>query len=373
MDEYIKIEEYGEQKAGREEAKALATRKAEADIGAAEALTEERQATAGLRRAQAAGVAKEVEEEGWPTLPTNAGLLEAKNAVRNVRVSHPERVAIIEQRADAMAIGRIISEKMGQDKPDGTKWGQDSVKDQQDAQIEWAASGNRGKVLEAAVATELGFNLNAAQGYYDEAQMALEGTGSPLLPEEKVKPLKAGAKPNAWFGRIFATTSEDLRQRGFNVENMEDFIDDTLDDLPQTETGYRQLGPHVTTVLEQTVVRDPEGLPVSKVTGEPVKNYGQLGRHLMANWDARVSGALIDPGATALKSQTQHLGKAIVAKYAPVIAMRLGIPLPKPIVNKMKRKGEPFFLKLLRSGTEAMEGRFPSLLKDIGFEEEEEL
>jgi len=378
MDDYIKVEEYGHSRGQRGEREDLAKQKAEAEIGLTEAqtgkekaLTGQAEATTGLREAQAEKARRQEEQEKWPTLPHNASLLDARNAVRNVRISHPAQTTIFEQRADAMAVGRIISERRGQDKADGTKWGQDSEKDQNDAGIEWAASGNRNKVLEAAVAKELGFNLALGQGYYDEAQMALEGAGTPLTPEEKVPPLKAGAKTHSWLGRLLATTSDDLRQRGFNVESMEGFIDDTLSDLPQSPTGYRQLGPHVSTVLEKTVVRDPSGELVSSVTGEPVKNYGQLGKHLLANWDARVTGSLISPEATAMRSQTQHVGKAIIAKYAPVIALELGIPIPKPVINQMKREGEPFFLQLLRSGTEAAQGKVPSLLKKIGLGEEE--
>jgi len=378
----MQIEKYGHEKAGRAEQEALETEKTQAGIEATRAGAEADRATALLRRTQAGAVAREAEqkEPQWPNL-SGSDLPTARMAVKNARINpaYADRVQKIEQLTDAAAVSRIIQERVGQEKPgEGpggmptiTKWGVNSKQDQEDAMIEWTSSALRNKTLEAAIAKDMGYNLSTAQGYYDDILGFIEGGGSPLLPEEKVKPLKPGVSQSVLLGRILATTTEDGRQRGLSMDSINSFIENTLPDLPITEQGYRQLGPHVQTTLEKAVVMDADGQIISSTTRKPVKTYNELVRHLLTFWDQRVTNMLMTPNATALKSDTEQIGKAIIARYAPIIASRLGIPVPQPVLDKLKRAGEPTVVKLLRGATEFLGGQVPGILQNIGFGEEE--
>jgi hypothetical protein len=217
------------------------------------------------------------------------------------------------------------------------------------------------KTLEAARLQAAGYELDRAQGYYDDVRQFLEKGGTPLTPEEKAPPLKSAASESVALGRIFATNTEGMRAQGWEFDNTKGFIKNTLTDLPPTEEGYRQLGPHVTNVLESAVFRDADGtamarleLPDGSVREFPIKNYTDLVKALRLSWNNRVTQKQFAPGATHHRSNSKVLGNAIIKRFAPAIASRIGLTVPKAVITEVERAGEPALLKWGRAATEGV-------------------
>jgi hypothetical protein len=358
LSEYMQVEEAGHAKQMRPELEERARAESASGIN-----LESAQAQLARARAGVVGAEAEKEKYRWEVIPREMlptiDYATAKNLVESPR--HPEWKQQRDAEADQAAIASIIQQKTGQEKPDGTKWGADTEKDTVDASVIW--SGNLERRNKARLAHKLraaGFDPSSrAPGVFDDVLGFVVG-GSPVLtPEEMYPPLKSNAKQPAFLGRIFAGTSDTLRQAGFDIETTDSFIKNTLDDLPVSPEGYRKLGPYVASVLEETVIRDADGTAIARMLPNqpPVKTYADLVKNLMAAWEARVTNAQIDPSATSLRSDSKRLGNAIIQKYAPIIGMQLGMDVPKA-----KKPTRPAIFGALESGLE--------LLKGLGEEQE---
>ena len=69
----------------------------------------------------------------------------------------------------------------------------------------------------------------------------------------------------------------------------------------------------------------------------------------MAGWKTRVTNALISDSATHLKEQSDKLGRALVEKFAPVVANNVGIRFTVPKGKKGSVKYEDPTVRLLKS------------------------
>lgn len=364
MSEWMAVEEAGHQRGRRAEMEERATEMHEAKMGQIEAETGLAGARATEARARAGALAAEAETAQFPTIPRNADLGTAREMARRATTTHWKLTDKVKEDVNATHVSRILSEMRGRERGDGSIWGADPARDQAEAGSMWAASGARQKAYEAEILTRMGYDLNAAGDYYDDVR----GPGSALLPEEKVEKLRAGAKESVFLARVLAQNTTDARAMGWDITSTKTFVEDSLPDI----TDYRQLGHHVTSILEDTVKRDADGQPIAMLReGNPaVKTYFDLVKHLRAAWDLR-TGQLLDPSATHLIGGMNTLGDKVVQQYAPQIAKQLGIPVPKAVISKLERMSEGTALKLLRGATEAVEGL--GLLDWMAGPEEEEL
>lgn len=379
LEEYMSIEEAGHKRAGRDEAEVLETRQAESKLDYEAAGAEERRASAQRQRAMATATRREAKLEPLQreVIPreqlASIGLAEARQLINDPRFAEWKQA--VDQKTDTAAVNRIITDHIGEEKFDGTKWGQNPERDEADAKRMWADSAMWQKTAEAARLQAAGYSLDRAQGYYDDVRKFLERGGTPLTPEEKQPPLKSSATDSIALGRIFATNTEGMRAQGWEFDNVKGFINNTLTDLPATEEGYRQLGPHVTSVLEGAAFRDADGtamsrlaLPNGEVRQFPIRNYTDLVKALRISWHSRVTDKQFAPDATRHRTNSRTLGNAIIRRFAPAIAQRIGLTVPKAIITQVERAGEPALLKWGRSAAEGV-GR---LLKEGSslFEEE---
>lgn len=362
LQEYLSVEEAGRERELQtpiEEERRLRAREREAGIQAKEAGVEERQASAALKRAQAGAVSREEKPDPLsqsvipPERLNTISFSEARHLVNDPRFAQWK--ASIDERTNTAAVSRIVSENIGKEKPDGTKWGEYPEKDTADATRIWASSPQWSKTMEAARLQAAGYSLDRAQGYYDDVKKFLQGAGSPLTPEEITPPIKSDANESMVLGRMLSSTSDNMRQMGWNFESVDGFIKNTLPDLPMSETGYRMLGPHVTTVLESGAFRDADGAPMARLetpTGSvqqvPLNNYQDLVKALKLSWYRRVTEKQFSPEATRHKENSNKFGDAVIRRYAPIIARRIGIEVPKRVLTEIERASEPTLLKLLR-------------------------
>jgi len=366
LDDYMKIEQYGDDKSHREEAEALGTRKIEAEIGASEASSTRSLAGARESDARTKAINEELEQKGSNIgIDANAPLGDVRQKVRSLYASHPVLAKSWGMMADDKAVASLVKRSAGKKRSDGQTWGVDSESDWKFAQSEWLASANRPKVQEAYIAKQLGYELNNAEEYFSDVMGAL-GSGDPRLPEERQTPLRAGASETDLMTRVFATEQSDLVGRDYQIGSVAGFVKNTLKDLPRSTAGYRQLGAHVTSILEETVKADADGQLIDVTTGKPIRTYADLRTRLQVAWNLRGSGALVDPSATALKTSADVLGRAIIAKYAPVIAHNLGVPIGKAEAQKIKQDDAWLGAKLLRKL-----GDVGGLLSDIGIGRQE--
>ncbi|MDY6957690.1 MAG: hypothetical protein SVK08_00900 [Halobacteriota archaeon] len=356
LDEFMATEERMEE---REQRPVQREREAEvhaAKIGQAEAETERARAGAMESRARAGAIARREEMEPLqkavipPEQLHTIDFASARRLINDPRFT--DWKSQVDQRTDEAAVSRIITENLGQIKEDGTKWGQDRQADVVDANRMWQGSAMRRKTLERQRLVEAGFPMERSGDYYDDVVRYSAQGGSGLLPEERVPPLKPIASIDAAMGRIFASNTESMRAQGWVFNNVEGFIKNTLPEIKD----YRELGPHVTSILEQSVQRDADGTAISPLLeGQEIKDYGEMIRVLQAVWSVRV-GQLFAENATAHRARADKIGKAVIRKFGPQLASRYGIVPPQAAVKEAERMGEPAILGLLRRGAEAVGG-----------------
>lgn len=377
MDEYIKTEAYGEErgKRGQMEEERLeererAGRKAEADIGFRGAETErseasaaESRARAGLLTAQAGAVGEEAAGAKFPTIPAGTGLGEARQALKNALVNKDFGPMIQSKVAqgEQAAIHRMVQGRMGQEKANGRLWGDKPEEDLAQATSEWAAHPLRQKTIEALGLRAMGYDIHDASvgGYFDDLGSFVEGGP---LPGDRTRKIRPGATDRHVLTRILGMpNSKAMIARGMELE-FKPFIEDTLDETPQSVQGYRSLGPLVRNVLENTVITDEHNKPVLAADHTPVTTYPQLVKKLNDAWRIFVVERNLDPDAYTAVTNTQNLGKEIIKKYAPVIAPKLGIPVPKSLETK--------YTGILGAAVETAKLTSSFLTEALGFGEE---
>jgi hypothetical protein len=381
LGQFIQIEEYGHKKGQRDEMEERATETHEAGLGLTKAQTgqaggaeEASRASAVESRARAAKISSSPDLTKFPQVGSTMPLDQVRLAVKNARVSHGEEIARIETRIDQRAVNGALQRRLGELKDDGTKWGADTAKDTEDIKSEWAGNPARDKTLEGGIAQELGYDLENSQGYFDDVAPFLGG--DVRTPNERVRLIKSGTPTRNVLSRIFVQTTKDLEERGWDIETPESFIKNTLADLDTTAGGYQQLGENVTTLFEQAVkkrmVYDPKTETKKEMIvatdGTPVRTYNELVQHLLAFWGAETSTKLFDPNATKQKEDAAKVGLAMVLKFAPVTASRLGIDLPPKLSKKLQRESDPAFLRLLKGAGDFLKGA-PGFFEPEGREE----
>ena len=144
-----------------------------------------------------------------------------------------------------------------------------------------------------------------------------------------------------------------MRAQGWTFDNIQGFVKNTLPEVKD----YRELGPHVTSVLEQTIQRDADGTAiVPGLEGKEIKSYQDMVKVLRAMWNIRVGDQLFADNATAHKANSARLGNEIIKRFGPQIAVKYGIDVPKAAAKEAERMGEPSIVSLLRKGSEALGG-----------------
>lgn len=284
-------------------------------------------------------------------IPPNASPAEARVFARQMQ---PKLAKEYDTQTVTQLALREVQRRRGMPRPDGLVWGEQQsgaegvLSDAQVAEDILRQSPQFDKLLEAGRLSQvMGPEfLNQFQGYYDDVAPALQGSGSPPLPEELAGRLQGTQDTGTVLSVLMATPKRALS--GLNTENVDSFVNESLSEMQDP----REMGPIFQSMFE-TGARVDEFNKVRDPNGNEIKSYDDLLKSLREQYQYRVMGNLVasDVKSRPTREAMAKIGAAAIQRFAPLVAQRVGIELPKrqPKQKGLVAEASDTFARILRS------------------------
>lgn len=335
LDNYLSIQDaaYERSQRGAQEQRQAAETEL---IGAQAGTQRERQR---LLRAQRQQIEEEAQAQQAPSqmknliVPPGATWAEARMFIKQAPLDRAE--AIDKQTLNRAAL-RYIEQNRGKNRGDGRVWGETPQGDETTGVISDAALAKRligeSPIYPRLLEMERGrawvgeeFIANAPEGYFDATKQFLYG-GSPTLPEESAVKMAGDQDDRTVISMLTGSNPRSMPETWTSIDS---FIDETVREADSPE----QLGPFIQSVFDEAVERDEFG-KVRSADGTVIEDYEGLIQALTAQFGQRVTRQLVEPTTQSAptRKKVNRIGIAAIQKFAPIIAQRMGIEVPrKPV------------------------------------------